>query len=221
MIIIDAGHGGSDPGATAFGVREKDWTLDVSLYQYRRLKELGIPVKLTREKDVTVKPDKRSSIIRNSGAAYCISNHFNAGGGTGCETIHSIHSNGKFATEIAKAIAREGMPFRRVFSRKGTDGRDYYYMHRLTGKVQTIIVEYGFLDNEKDFKRLNSRGKRERYAEAVVQAICKWTATPYKENVSKKDVLYRVQVGAFHDKQNANSMLEKLKKDGYQGYIVK
>lgn len=50
-IIIDAGHGGIDSGAVGNNLLEKDLTLKASLYMYNRLKELGIPVKLTRDND--------------------------------------------------------------------------------------------------------------------------------------------------------------------------
>ena len=50
MIIIDAGHGGSDPGAHGNGVTEKDWTLEVSLHQYEFLKKLGIPSMLKKDR---------------------------------------------------------------------------------------------------------------------------------------------------------------------------
>lgn len=224
MVIIDAGHGGNDPGAQAFGVKEKDWALEVSLYQYHRLKELGVPVKLTRDRDMTLSPSKRSSIVKNSGMNYCISNHFNAGGGSGCETIYSIFSNDRLAKAIADAIAEKGMPFRRVFSKEGSDGRDYYFMHRLTGKVRTIIVEYGFLDNEGDFKRLNTKEKRETYAEAVVQVLCNWLGKPYDKNNygdQENQALYRVQVGAFRDQSNAERLIKRLKEDGYSALIIK
>lgn len=171
-VIIDAGHGGRDPGAQSFGVKEKDWTLEVSLYQYRRLKELGVSVGLTRDQDVALDSVERTNIVKASGADFCISNHFNAGGGSGCETIHSIFSNPMLAENIARGISSEGMPFRRVFSREGHNGLDYYYMHRMTGRVRTIIVEYGFLDSEHDFNLLNKREKRQRFAEVVVMVMC-------------------------------------------------
>ena len=52
-IVIDAGHGGSDPGAVSGTSLEKDYTLLISKYIYDRLKEMGIPVYITRNKDIT------------------------------------------------------------------------------------------------------------------------------------------------------------------------
>lgn len=52
--------------------------LQISLYQHKRFKELGVPVELTRDTDKYLSPDTRTSIIKNSGADICISNHINA-----------------------------------------------------------------------------------------------------------------------------------------------
>ncbi|MBR2247502.1 MAG: N-acetylmuramoyl-L-alanine amidase, partial [Bacilli bacterium] len=48
-VIVDAGHGGEDPGALGNGLKEKDLNLQAANYMYKRLKELGIPVEITRD----------------------------------------------------------------------------------------------------------------------------------------------------------------------------
>lgn len=83
MIIIDAGHGGSDPGASSKDIVEKDYTLKISNYMYERFKELGIPVFITRTEDITLNPSDRINTIRpniSSADDVVISNHLNAGG---------------------------------------------------------------------------------------------------------------------------------------------
>lgn len=86
-IVIDAGHGGSDPGASGNGIIEKDMTLAISKYMYDRFKELGIPVKITREEDITLSPTERVQEILdaygNNSNVIVISNHINAGGAEG------------------------------------------------------------------------------------------------------------------------------------------
>src|SRR5690554_7554761 len=74
-LIIDAGHGGKDPGALGNGIVEKDMVLNISLYQFNRFKELGVPVKLTRSSDVTLDSNTRADIVKRSGMKHCISNH--------------------------------------------------------------------------------------------------------------------------------------------------
>ena len=217
-IIIDAGHGGNDPGATAFNTKEKDWTLKMSLYQYNRLKELGVPVALTRSKDETLDANTRAQRVKSK-YTYCISNHFNAFNGTarGIETIHSIYADEKFAQTIAKALHETTkLPLRKSFSRKNNMGSDWYYMHRLTGSTQTIIIEYGFLDNRGDYAFYNQGANFTQAAEAVIKVLCEMVGKSYKEANHK---LYRVQVGAFSNKQNAENIKKKKKKSGYDAYI--
>lgn len=84
-IVIDPGHGGTDPGAVSNGLKEKDFTLRISKYMYDRLKELGVPVRLTRDSDVTLSPKERinkvQSFFGDSKDVVVVSNHLNAGGG--------------------------------------------------------------------------------------------------------------------------------------------
>lgn len=84
-IVIDAGHGGTDPGASGNGIIEKEYTLKISKYIYDRLKELGLDVKMTRTTDETLTPTERVNRVLNAygnkGEVLVISNHINAGGG--------------------------------------------------------------------------------------------------------------------------------------------
>ena len=181
ILIIDPGHGGADPGGGSNALwKEKDLVLQISLYQAERFEKLGVDVALTRRTDVTISAPDRTEIVRESGARYCISNHINAGGGDGVETIHSVHSDGKLARAIAEAIRESGQNLRRVFTRTlpGNANRDYYFMHRETGGVETVIIEYGFADSKRDdVEQLRAHWRE--YAEAVVRAFCSHIGHPY------------------------------------------
>lgn len=84
-IVIDPGHGGTDPGATANNIIEKDLTLKISKYMKDKLEGLGIPVSITRTTDETLSPSERVKRIKqfygNGKDVIVISNHINAGGG--------------------------------------------------------------------------------------------------------------------------------------------
>ncbi|MFZ5969306.1 MAG: N-acetylmuramoyl-L-alanine amidase family protein [Bacillota bacterium] len=182
LVIIDPGHGGKDPGGgTNAYWQEKKMNLDMSLYQYERFQELGVSVALTRDSDITLTAGTRTQIVRESGARICLSNHINAGGGEGAEVIHSIHRSNKFAKLILDEIVKAGQKGRRVYARVSSydQKRDYYYMHRETGSAETVIIEYGFADHEKDAQRLLNNWQN--YGEAVVKAVCSYINHPYSE----------------------------------------
>ncbi len=86
-VVIDPGHGGSDLGAVGNNNYGKDYALKISQYMYDRFNELGIPVTLTRDSDITLSPTERINKILsaygNAPDVIVISNHLNAGGGEG------------------------------------------------------------------------------------------------------------------------------------------
>lgn len=181
-VVIDPGHGGTDPGASKNGIIEKLLTLAASLYMFERFGELGIKRALTRDTDITIEPAQRTKLIRDSKAKYCISNHINAGGGDGAETIHSIFANSNLATSIANEIVKAGQNLRRVFTRKNSRDTDYYYMHRDTGAVHTVIVEYFFLDSIASGPNSDINEYKEEFmdwVEGAVKGYCLHTGRKY------------------------------------------
>lgn len=222
-VYIDAGHGGKDSGTVANGLMEKELTLEAALYQQKRFQELGVSVSMTRTTDIFVDSSPRSQKVKASGAKICISNHFNAGGGEGVETIYSVYASQELATLIAKEIHNVGQPLRYVYNRKGDHG-DYYYMHRQTGSVETVIVEYGFLDNLKDVLRLRNKAYREKMYEAVVKATCAYLGVSYlvpsvEKQQPNPSAKYFVQIGAFAERALAQKMVEKAKRAGFSACI--
>lgn len=85
-IVIDPGHGGEDPGTSANGIVEKDYTLKISQYMSDRLNELGIENALTRNSDISLdsnnRPKKAQSFYGTGNDVIVVSNHINAGGET-------------------------------------------------------------------------------------------------------------------------------------------
>lgn len=83
-IVIDAGHGGSDPGASGNGIIEKEYALKIAEYLNNRFRELGVDSTLIRPIDETLTPTERVNRILNAYGntpnVLVISNHLNAGG---------------------------------------------------------------------------------------------------------------------------------------------
>ena len=94
-VVIDPGHGGVDSGAVGNNLLEKDYNLQISRYMYDRFRELGIPVYLTRDSDVTLNPSDRTrkvlSYFGNNPNVVVISNHLNAGGGVSKIVMDKIY----------------------------------------------------------------------------------------------------------------------------------
>lgn len=223
----DGGHGGTDPGAVANGIKEKEYTLEAALYVDKRLKAHDIDSGLTRDKDITLEPNERTAIVRASKAPFGLSHHYNAGKGAGAEFIHSIFSDGKFEKMLKEEFEKAGYPVRRIFDREGKNGKDYYYMHRETGFCRMTIVEYDFVDGP-NAEKLKDKKYREGMYECVVRAVCRQEGKAYKPveqpkpkpQEAHKKVLYKVQVGTFSEKSNADRLAKELEGKGYKTYIV-
>ena len=149
-IVIDAGHGGSDPGASGNGILEKDYALRIAEYLNNRFKELGVSSVLVRSTDETLTPNERVnrilSFYGNRPDVLVISNHLNAGGGEGAEVIYALRNNDTLSKLILQNLGEEGQLIRKAYQRRlpSDNTKDYYFIHRNTGLTEPIIVEYGF-----------------------------------------------------------------------------
>lgn len=187
-IVIDAGHGGDDPGASGNGIVEKDLTLDISRRMYDKFRQLGIPVTLTRTGDETLDPTERVNRILNaygnSDDVIVISNHINAGGGDGAEVIYALRNNNRLADSVLQALGNAGQNMRKAYQRRlpSNTAKDYYFIHRNTGNTQPIIVEYGFLDSTgDDVSQLKNNWQE--LTDAVVGAVVNYIGGTYSPSV--------------------------------------
>lgn len=223
-IVIDAGHGGDDPGTSANGIVEKDLTLKISEYLHKRFDELGIPNEMTRTSDVTLgpndRPSKAQSFYGNSSDVILLSNHINAGGGDGAEIIYSLRNSDKLSNLIAQEFAKSGQNVRKYYQRRlpSDPSKDYYYILRDTPNNESLIIEYGFVDSTgDDVEQL--KNDWEDLAEAVVRAVATYVGVPYSGGssttnsyvVKSGDTLwsiakkYGVSVDELKEKNNLNS----------------
>ena len=214
-VIVDAGHGGNDPGAVNGNIKEKDLTLQAAKYIDRRLKELGINSVLTRDDDEYLPREdriRRINSLTNNQPAILISNHINAGGGEGAEIVYALRNDSTLADITLQNIGEVGQIKRKVYQRRLPENPnlDYYYILRESGQnTEPILIEYGFIDNIKDQNKLLNY--LDNYAEAVVKAIAEYTNTPYLEpNTSEQ---YTVQRGdtLYSISKKFNISINKLK----------
>lgn len=204
-VIIDPGHGGTDAGATGNNLLEKDYNLLISKYMYDRFKQLGVPVAITRDSDTTLSPTDRVNTILNkfgnSSDVILISNHVNSGGGEGAEVIYALRNKDTLAKRILENIGATGQTTRKYYQRRlpSDTSKDYYFIHRNTGNLEPLIVEYGFIDNTKDVEFLKEN--YEELAEAVISAVANYIGVPYTPPeglitntyvVQKGDTLYSI-----------------------------
>ena len=201
-VIIDAGHGGIDSGAVGNNLLEKDLNLEASLYLYDRLKELGIPTKLVRDSDEYLPKEERvrriKNLYSNSPNTILISNHMNAGNGEGAEIVYSLKNDPTLANIILSNIKDSGQKIRKVYQRRLPENPnlDYYYILRETGNTTPLLIEYGFIDNINDSKRL--RNNLTDYVEGVVKGLTEYLGYSYIPKVleyykvARGDTLYSI-----------------------------
>ncbi len=185
MIVIDPGHGGIDTGGGTNALfKEKDLVLEISKYQERRFKELGIPVVLTRTTDEYVGPAERTKRVNSAFGgdtnALVISNHINADKSIldGVDIIYSIYDSSALADSIASGFVEAGQNVRGVYTRKNSAGADYYYIIRNTRPRQTTLIEYGFADSPKD-DVMQLEYDWPTLAESVVKQVTEFLGKPY------------------------------------------
>lgn len=172
-VFIGVGHGGSDPGAVANNLKEKDLTLQIALETKRILLENNINVLMSREKDEddTIESEVKKENAFNSDIAVDI--HINAGGGDGAEVYHhSLGGRSKIlATNINNQIIKIGQNSRGIKTRiSEKTGKDYYMFIRET-KGSAVIVECAFIDNSNDIKIIDELGEQKLFGKAIAFGI--------------------------------------------------
>ena len=292
-IALDAGHGGSDPGAVYKGRQEKDDTLDLTLAVGDILKKNGIDVYYTRTTDEYETPFKKATDANNSGADLFVSIHRNSSENpnqySGVETL--VYSDTGLKAEVARNINNqlEDAGFKNL----GVDERKNLVVLKRT-KMPAVLVEAGFINNDKDnylfdeefdsiaqaiadgilesipsgrpgnttsnksnrtdnnnnsnnysnnYNSSNSQMNNSgRTASAPIDSTAMVNSIPPDNEVfsvpvsssnimpqcpcdnndydTENEALYRVQVGAYRNKDNADRMLNSLLIDGFPAFII-
>src|SRR5699024_2756416 len=222
-LYLDVGHGGSDPGATGNGLKEKDLNLQIGKKINSLLKSYdGITVKMSRSTDRTLSLRQRTNEANSWGADLLLSIHINSGGGTGFE---SFIYNGTVSSNTIKyhsVIHDEVMKVLKGVRDRGKK-RANFHMLRET-KMIAILTENMFIDTKKDADKLKKQSFINKIAQGHVNGIVKLfnlkkKKTSSKPSTNKGETFYRVVAGSFKDRKNADDQVKKLKKQGYDVFI--
>jgi N-acetylmuramoyl-L-alanine amidase len=226
ILVLDPGHGGSDPGAVGNGLLEKVLTLDIANRTRRYLETYfnGITIYMTRETDKTLSLDQRSDFVNSKKADLFASIHINAGGGTGYE---DYIWNGNVGAETTSAQATIHNAILKEISGFGIRDRGKkranFHMLRET-HPPALLSENMFIDTpadsnllkRSDFLEAIAKGHALGLAEVlklskkVVQAP-KPTPTPAPSNKADthRVIVDGKQVGAYSDDINVLNEVSK------------
>ena len=243
-VIIDPGHGGMDPGAVYKGRQEKDDNLRLALAVGELLSQNGVDVLYTRTDDVYDSPYRKAMIANESGADYLISFHRNAspiaGNASGIETL--VYADRGVAAQMARDINRElaALGFRDI----GVIERPGLAVLRRS-RMPAVLIETGFIDNDADNLKFDE--EFEEIAAAISNGILETlknegqlpdsiSSASYPPEISNNtqnerptsplsdntpaSKLYRVQVGAFKNRNYAYELISQLTEEGFPAFIL-
>jgi N-acetylmuramoyl-L-alanine amidase len=223
-VFLSAGHGGSDPGACAYGLKEKNINLQIMLACRDELVRHGVTVVCSRTKDEndTVQQEVKEANASRADLAFSI--HTNAGGGDGFEAFYySGNSKGKKLAQLCEKYVRQlGQ------NSRGCKTNNLMFTRETT--MTAVLVENFFVDNDTDNNIGDTVAEQKKFGVAYAKAILEYLGIKYKATTtsttsnktattSKKT--YRVQIGAYSDKANAEAMLKKVHAAGFKDALIK
>ncbi|MEC2212657.1 N-acetylmuramoyl-L-alanine amidase [Bacillus paralicheniformis] len=201
-VWLDAGHGGTDPGASGYGLQEKDVVLKIVKHakSYLEANYKNVQVKLTRSTDVYYGLSKRASMANQWGADLFVSVHANAGNGkgTGFETFRYNGTGGntlKFQECLHKEILSTMKTYGQI-SDRGLKQANYAVLRET--RMPAVLTENLFIDRKEDADRLKDSGFLKAVGEAHARGIAKYlglsggsskqpVAAPPKKEAPKKE----------------------------------
>ncbi len=202
-VVIDPGHGGksegddeTNSGAKYHGLEEKNITLITAFAMYDELSQYGnVNVYLTRDSDVEMSLSRRVEYAEEVGADVLISIHYNASVNHnyfGSEIFTSAYGRcygvgHALAEKVMDEWTAEGNIAKDIKTRIGKKG-DYYGIIRngTAADIPTIILEHGYLDNDRDYQRINTEEAWKRFGIMDATAVAKFYGL--EKNVVKESV---------------------------------
>ena len=188
-VFLSAGHGGADPGACAYGMKEKDINLQVMTACQHELARHGVTVVCSRTKDENDPVTQEVKEANASGADVAVSFHTNAGGGDGSESFYwQGDSKGlKLAQLCEKYTKQLGQ------NSRGTKSGNHLWFVKAT-KMTAVLCEIGFIDNDKDNYIFDTLAEQQAFGMAYAKAILEYLGIAFKAQSSASGT---TQAGSF------------------------
>lgn len=221
-VTLDFGHGGKDPGATGNGLREKDITLNVGLEVGEILERHKVKVVYTRNTDKFIDLAPRANIANKANTDIFVSIHTNAFGQASAKGIETFSYPGSTkGAALAKDIHNEVLATKNYTVNRGLKTANFAVL-RLS-KMPAALIELGFITNRDDANLL--RTKQSEFALAIAKGILKNLGIKYVEEnkptpTSTGKGTYRVVVGSYQNKANAEEQQRKLKAKGFDSFLA-
>ncbi len=172
QIFIDPGHGGSDPGASSNGLREKDLTLDISERVIKLLSNYKNAYTITsRDSDKYFSLRERTNLANNWNADYFLSIHINAGGGTGYESY--VYNGGGVTSEEKdkRNIIHDEITKQISSNDRGKKSANFHVLRE--SEMPASLHEFLFIDNKKDADELKKESFLNKIAKGIVNGLVK------------------------------------------------
>ena len=216
-VYIGVGHGGNDPGAVAFGRKEKDLALDIAKACMDTLIYHGVTVKISRTTDATVDLTDRIKECNAFSPDVAVDIHLNAGGGDGAEVFHSKadSKDDALAQNILNEIVAIGQNSRGLKTKLASNGTDYFGFIRQI-KCPSALVECAFMDNATDVQIVDTLDERKKMGVAIAKGILRTLGVAYKTasatSTIKAGDLVSIKTGAkYYTGKEVPSWVAKLK----------
>ncbi|OOB76950.1 MAG: N-acetylmuramoyl-L-alanine amidase [Epulopiscium sp. Nuni2H_MBin003] len=180
VIVVDAGHGGTDPGAIGIsGLMEKEVNLKVALKLGNLLKNIGVDVLYTRSTDVYISLSDRSNFANQNNADYFISIHANsatAASANGIETYVYLEDGvtEKFAEAVQTNLIKETN-----FTDRGVKIANFYVLR--TTNMPAILVEMGFLSNAIEEAMLKQDSFLDKIASGIYNGVVEYLGLEFRD----------------------------------------
>ena len=168
-VFIDAGHGGTDPGALGYGYRESDLNLQVAKKVESKLKSKGIDVKMSRSSDIFYSLSERAEMANDYGADAFVSIHQNSAEAKSANGIETYYNRKK---EEDRPLSNDIQ--KQVISQTGANNRgvkNAEFTVLVKSKMISALVECGFITNELEVKKLSDSSYQDKLATGIADGI--------------------------------------------------